>query len=257
MGEAGQARLYISSTSRRMGSTRSWRINSKLGLAAGFCYIENNGAWVLENLTRKDHIRGALKAYRKDCFLEIGKLKKSMGWDTVDELLAKYYGWQILTDETLKVKHLKPTGANYNKASKYLQGEAMYKMRYGFVITLASALKLAFRKKSYSLFLDYMNGYFKAKKNRSNFLVTDDQGVFIRKLRWQGIKKRGCQLGCTLSRPFFNTSHIDRRRHSMICGPTTVSSRLACTYGHNGLWVGSQVARPDAIPHLVRDAKAG
>lgn len=161
--------------------------NDKLGMASGFCYIEKDSQWVLENLTRKDHIRGALKAYRKACFLEIGKLKPSMGWDTIDELLAKFYGWELLTDETLHVKHLKPTGISYNKASKHLQGEAMYKMRYGFVITLISALKLAYKKGSYSLFKDYMAGFFKAKKERLSFLVSEEQGAFIRNLRWQGI----------------------------------------------------------------------
>ena len=163
--------------------------NSKLGMASGFCYIKKNNDWILENLTRKDHIRGALKAYRKECFLEIGKLKPSMGWDTVDELLAKYYNWDILTDESLHVKHLKPTGIGYNKASKYLQGKAMYKMRYGFMITLISAIKLAYKKGSFLLFKDYMSGYFKEKKNKDNYLVSEDQGKFIRKLRWEGIKK--------------------------------------------------------------------
>ena len=161
--------------------------NPKLGMAAGFCYIEKNKEWVLESLTRKDHIRGALKAYRKDCFIEIGQLKRSMGWDTIDELLAKYYGWDILTDETLHVKHLKPTGMSYNKASKYLQGEAMYKMHYGFWITLISAIKLAYKKGSFSLFKDYMNGYIKAKKEKLPYLVTEEQGKFIRKLRWKNM----------------------------------------------------------------------
>lgn len=161
--------------------------NPKLGMASGFCYIEKNGTWILENLTRKDHIRGALKAYRKKCFLDIGKLKPSMGWDTVDELLAKYYGWEILTIESLQVKHLKPTGISYNKASKYLQGEAMYKMRYGFWITLLSAVKLAYKKRSIRLFNDYMSGYFKAKKSNLAFLVTEEQGQFIRGLRWKNI----------------------------------------------------------------------
>lgn len=161
--------------------------NKKLGMAAGFCYIEKNDDWILENLTRKDHIRGALKAYKKDCFLQIGKLKRSMGWDTVDELLTKYYGWEILTDESLHVKHLKPTGISYNKASKYLQGEAMYKMRYGFIITFISALKLAFKKGNLSLFKDYMAGYFKAKKHGIDFLVSENEGKFIRNLRWKGM----------------------------------------------------------------------
>jgi glycosyltransferase involved in cell wall biosynthesis len=164
-----------------------FKANKGLGMASGFCYIKNNDAWVLENLTRKDHIRGALKAYRKECFLEIGKLKTSMGWDTIDELLAKYYHWDILTDASLHVKHLKPTGLNYNTASKYLQGEAMYKMRYGLTITFISALKLAYKKKSYNQFLNYISGYFKAKKNKVSFLVSEDEGHFIRNLRWKGM----------------------------------------------------------------------
>lgn len=164
--------------------------NKQLGMASGFCYIEKNGDWILENLTNKDHIRGALKAYRKDCFSQIGKLKPSMGWDTVDELLAKYHGWEILTDESLNVKHLKPTGQSYNKASKYLQGEAMFKMRYGFWITLISALKLAYKKGNYQLFRDYMSGYFKAKSQKVDFLVSKDEGLFIRNLRWKGIFKK-------------------------------------------------------------------
>ncbi|PIA81162.1 glycosyl transferase family 2 [Gaetbulibacter sp. 4G1] len=169
--------------------THHFNKNQKLGMAAGFCYIEKNNEWVLENLTNKDHIRGALKAYTKPCFIDIGKLKPSMGWDTVDELLAQFYGWTILTDENLKVKHLKPTGISYNKASKYLQGEAMYKMRYGFLITFISALKLAYKKRSFVLFKNYLAGYFKAKKQKMGYLVSKKEGEFIRRLRWKGIKK--------------------------------------------------------------------
>ena len=164
--------------------------NNELGMASGFCYIEKDKQWVLENLTNKDHIRGALKAYRKECFNKIGKLKASMGWDTVDELLAKFHGWDILTDESLHVKHLKPTGQSYSKASKYLQGEAMYKMRYGLWITLISAFKLAYKKGNFRLFKDYMSGYFKAKSNKVEFLVSTEEGEFIRSVRWNGMKSK-------------------------------------------------------------------
>ncbi|WP_299102783.1 glycosyltransferase family 2 protein [uncultured Winogradskyella sp.] len=170
--------------------SKHFKSNPKLGMASGFCYIEKNNSWVLENLTNKDHIRGALKTYRKACFNQIGQLKASMGWDTVDELLAKYYGWDIFTDESLHVKHLKPTGQSYNKASKYLQGEAMHKMRYGFSITFISALKLAYKKKSIKLFRDYMSGYFRAKSNNVDYLVSKEEGQFIRDLRWKGIKEK-------------------------------------------------------------------
>jgi hypothetical protein len=48
-----------------------------------------------------------------------------MGWDTVDELLCKFYNWKVITDASY-VKHLKPTGANYNKTARYKQGRAFF-----------------------------------------------------------------------------------------------------------------------------------
>ena len=167
-----------------------YKSDDKLGMIAGHCYIEKDGSWELENLTGKDHIRGALKAYRKACFLDIGKLKPAMGWDTIDELLALYYNWTFRTDDTLKVKHLKPTGVTYNKASKYLQGEAWYKLRFGLALTILASAKLAFRKRSFQYFKDYINGYLKARKSNTEYLITSEQGKFIRNFRWKQMFKK-------------------------------------------------------------------
>ncbi|MBL4662963.1 MAG: hypothetical protein JKY22_05290 [Flavobacteriaceae bacterium] len=143
--------------------------------------------WILENLTNKDHIRGALKAYRKECFNQIGGIKRTMGWDTVDELLAKYHGWEVETNEILHVKHLKPTGANYHGTSKLKQGQAFKKMRYGFWLTVIASLKLAGKKRSFNYFWNAMRGYF-SKNNE--YIVSKDEGKFIRKLRWKNIKSK-------------------------------------------------------------------
>ena len=168
----------------------AFKQDPKTGMAGGFAYIEKNGEWILENLTDKDHIRGAFKAYRKECFLQIGKLKPAMGWDTVDELLAKYYGWKVTTIEALKVKHLKPTGASYTKAARYKQGEAFYTLGYGFMITAIASAKLAMRKKKPLLFFDYINGFIKAKKTKREMLVTGEQADFIKKHRWDRMKAK-------------------------------------------------------------------
>ncbi|HOZ74960.1 MAG TPA: glycosyltransferase family 2 protein [Flavobacterium sp.] len=162
--------------------------DATIGMVGGFAYIERNGDWILENLTDKDHIRGAFKAYRKSCFEQIGGLKPAMGWDTVDELLCKFYGWQVVTDESLKVKHLKPTGANYNKTARYKQGEAFYSLGYGFWITAIASGKLAMMKKKPLLFLDYMMGFFKAKLAGKPLLVSKEQAKFIRNYRWGKMK---------------------------------------------------------------------
>ena len=161
-----------------------------IGMAGGFAYIEKNGQWILENLTDKDHIRGAFKAYRKACFQQIGNLKPAMGWDTVDELLSKFYGWKVVTDASLIVKHLKPTGANYNKTARYKQGEAFYTLGYGFLITSIASAKLAMMKRKPLLFLDYIKGFVKAKSAKTPLLVTPEQGKFIRKYRLQKMKEK-------------------------------------------------------------------
>lgn len=164
--------------------------DERIGMAGGFCYIEKNGEWILENLTDKDHIRGALKAYRKETFKQIGGLKPEMGWDTVDELLCKFYNWKVVTDENLHVKHLKPTGANYNKTARYKQGEAFYSLGYGFWITTIASLKLAMMKKKPLLFIDYIKGFWKAKSSKKPLLVTDEQAKFIRNYRLQKMKEK-------------------------------------------------------------------
>jgi glycosyltransferase involved in cell wall biosynthesis len=161
-----------------------------VGMAGGFAYIEKNGEWILENLTDKDHIRGAFKAYRKECFLQIGNLKPAMGWDTVDELLSKFYNWKVVTDASLIIKHLKPTGANYNKAARYKQGESFYTLGYGFFITTISSAKLAMMKKKPLLFFDYIKGFWKAKKAKTPLLVTKEQASFIRNYRLQKMKQK-------------------------------------------------------------------
>jgi len=169
---------------------KHFQSDSKIGMAGGFCYIEKNGDWILENLTDKDHIRGALKAYRKETFNQIGGLKPAMGWDTVDELLCKFYNWKVVTDESLHVKHLKPTGANYNKTARYKQGEAFYVLGYGFFITAIASAKLAMMKKKPLLFLDYIKGFWKAKSEKKPLLVNEEQSKFIRKYRLQKMKEK-------------------------------------------------------------------
>ena len=164
--------------------------DAEVAMVGGFAYIEKNGDWILENLTDKDHIRGAFKAYRKTFFEQMGNLKPAMGWDTVDELLAKFYGWKVITDSSLIVKHLKPTGANYNKTARYKQGEAFYTLGYGFFITAIASAKLAMMKKKPLLFLDYVLGFWKAKMANTPLLVTEEQAKFIRKYRFQKMKEK-------------------------------------------------------------------
>jgi len=162
-----------------------------VGIAGGFIYEKNiKGEWQLNHPMNKNHVRGAFKAYSKGCFNAIGGLRNAMGWDTVDELLAAYHGYKIYTEDSLKVKHLRPTGLAYDQKAKLLQGKAMYAMRYGFWITVIASLKMALKQIKPNAFLDNMYGYLEAQKEKKSFLVSREEGKFIRKLRWRNIKRK-------------------------------------------------------------------
>lgn len=164
--------------------------NPKVGIAGGVAAIEENGQWKIERLTDNDHVRGAFKAYSKSCYEKIGGLKAAMGWDTVDELLAKFYGFDVVVNENLVVKHLKPTGFSYNKKAAKTQGEAFYSLGYGFVLTAIASLKLALRKKKPALIFPYLNGFLTAFLSAKAKLVTPEQARFIKSYRWKKIKQK-------------------------------------------------------------------
>jgi hypothetical protein len=153
-------------------------------MAGGFCAISRHGTWTVENLTAKDHLRGALKSYRRECFKAIGGLKPAMGWDTADEILARYHGWEISTNRELIVKHLKPTGIAYRKSHALRQGEAFKNLRYGLFLTVLGALKLAIRKRSIAYFFGCVKGYFNTK---GPYLLSRSEGRFLRRYRWRNL----------------------------------------------------------------------
>lgn len=157
--------------------------NPKMGLASGSIYVEKNGKWIYETIANRNHVRGAIKAYRKECFEEIGGLKKSLGWDSVDVMLAKFYGWAIYVDQTLEVHHLKTTGKTYHKKNYNKFGEVFYRLGYGFWISLISSTKIAIKKKSLAVFAGHMYGYFSAKNANVTKMVTPAQARFIRSYR--------------------------------------------------------------------------
>ncbi|WP_452597318.1 glycosyltransferase [Pontimicrobium sp. MEBiC01747] len=167
-----------------------FNLDKTIGIAGGLAYIKKGETWVYETIASKNHVRGPFKAYRKACFNAIGGLKESIGWDTVDVLLAKYNGWTIKTDKTLKVKHLKPTGKTYTKNSRYLQGEALYKMRFSFVLACLFSIRNTISKRSLSYFFNTITGFFKAKAKHIDYIVTETEGDFIRKQLWKSLRRK-------------------------------------------------------------------
>jgi glycosyltransferase involved in cell wall biosynthesis len=113
----------------------------QLGIAGGGLYEMPDGkTWKLN--TTQDHVRGATKVYRRECFEAIGGLKPSMGWDGIDEWTALSLGWKVRSILDLIFFHYRFTGAATGfLKSFYEQGYGAFRMGYHPLYILARGLR--------------------------------------------------------------------------------------------------------------------
>lgn len=116
--------------------------NPKLGIAGGALHVPRGTRWVLERAP-EDHVRGATKVYRRECFQDIGGLETIGGWDAIDELRAQMQGWETLSFSDLHIRQYRPTGTAESKVARMVKsGEFSYLRGYHPAVVL---LRGAFR----------------------------------------------------------------------------------------------------------------
>ena len=164
-----------------------YKKNLKIGMASGLVYIEKNNQWQFENLSSKNHVRGPIKSYRKSCFMEMGGLKEILGWDNIDVMLCKMYGFETLTLKKLWVKHLRPTAYKYKNQKAEKLGEYFYNIGLSFPLAVISSLKSSFRNKSCLEFFITMRTFLRQNSPR---VLTKKEIQFIRNLRWQEMYRK-------------------------------------------------------------------
>jgi poly-beta-1,6-N-acetyl-D-glucosamine synthase len=115
-----------------------------LGVAGGSLYVEKNCQRVPEKAPEY-HVRGALKMYRRECFLQLGGLGTEIGWDTIDEVSAWTSGWKTRSFPDILVLHRRPTGMGMNAARIYRErGRAEYLTWSHPAFVFLKVLKLTF-----------------------------------------------------------------------------------------------------------------
>lgn len=164
--------------------------NPSLGMCAGHLYIPSGSEWVYENIAKPSHIRGPIKCYSKACYEAIGGLRPFMGWDTADVLLARYHGFEAQTLPGLQAQHLRPTGGAYSVSHARRQGEALYHLRYGLLLAVLAATKMAWKRGNLRVLVHTLGGYFHARRNPTDRMLSMAEGRFARQYRWKGIRAR-------------------------------------------------------------------
>lgn len=156
--------------------------NPKIGMLSGLVYIQNEKKdWIFENLSSKDHVRGPIKAYRKECFLDMKGLRPVLGWDNLDVMLAKKAGWEVATIKDIWVKHLRPTAYKYKSQKAEKLGQYFYNIGLDMPLAMISSAKSSWKNKSFSEFFITMKSFLKQNSIRE---LSQEEIMYIRKLRW-------------------------------------------------------------------------
>lgn len=163
-----------------------FEMNPKIGLCGGYCVLEEKGNLIPESYA-DDHVRGAFKAYRRECFNAIGGLKEIWSWDGIDESAIAFYGWELKV-LPLAVIHHRPTSKEYNMLKfSFKTGRELYKERVEFVSLLVISAVHCFRKPVILGSFLFFIGYFVSWIKRENKVIDKDLGDYIRNWRYKKI----------------------------------------------------------------------
>ena len=147
-----------------------------------FDFNDEKHQWTYENLSSKNHIRGPIKSYRKECFLAMNGLRSVLGWDNIDVMLAKKNGWETVTIKNLWVKHLRPTAYKYKKQKAEKLGEYFYNIGLSLPLAMISSAKSSLKNKSVSEFFITIKSFLKQNGERK---LSKEEIKYIRNLRWK------------------------------------------------------------------------
>lgn len=172
----------------------SFQNNPTYGLIGGLLYIEKNGEWVYEGNSNKHHVRGPMKAYRKECFIQIGGLRETLGWDNIDSILLENLGWKEVVLPELQVKLIKVKGADYTVKESDYYGRYFYFLGLKRFLAYVASSKEAMKSKSIPFFFKIVQSYENCRSKKLELKITKDEQKIINNKRWEALKKKWLKI---------------------------------------------------------------
>lgn len=168
--------------------------NPKYGLVGGLLYVEKNGNWVYEGNSNKSHVRGPMKAYRKECFDAMGGIRETLGWDNIDAILLENLGWKEVVLPELQVKLLKVKGNDYTIKPADYYGRYFYFLGLNRFLAYIASSKEAMKNKSLSFFLQIVKAYENCRSQKLELKISKDEQKVINDQRWNALKKKWLKI---------------------------------------------------------------
>lgn len=164
------------------------------GLVGGLLYIEKDGNWVYEGNSNKHHVRGPMKAYRRECFMQIGGLRETLGWDNIDSILLDNLGWKEVVIPELHVKLIKVKGADYTIRPADYYGRYFYFLGLNRFLAYVASSKEAMKSKSPSFFFEIIRSYENCRSAKLELKITKEEQKAVNNQRWRMLKKKWLKM---------------------------------------------------------------
>lgn len=173
---------------------KAFKDNPEYGLVGGLLYIEKEGSWVYEGNSNKHHVRGPMKAYRKECFLQMGGLRETLGWDNIDSILLENLGWKEIVLSELHVKLIKVKGADYTIRPADYYGRYFYFLGLNRFLAYIAASKEAVKSRSVSFFFKITSVYESCRSKKLELKLSKNEQKAVNDQRWKMLKKKWLKM---------------------------------------------------------------
>jgi glycosyltransferase involved in cell wall biosynthesis len=161
-----------------------------LGIAGGVVLEQHDGEWQATTSAR-EHVRGALKLYSRECFAAIGGVRERLGWDGIDEVMARMRGFDTCSFDDAKAYHHRHTGSADGRLRGHVRwGEAHWILHHGLPWTLMRAGKVAQVKPRGISGVAYVYGYGRAAARRVPRVDVEGYRRFVRAEQHRRIRAR-------------------------------------------------------------------
>lgn len=168
--------------------------NPEYGLVGGLLYVEKNGDWVYEGNSNKHHVRGPIKAYRKESFIQMKGIRETLGWDNIDAILLQNLGWKEVVLPELHVHLIKVKGADYTIKPAEYYGKYFYFLGLNRCLAYVASCKEAVKSRSISFFFKIIDSYENCRRQKLELKISETERKIINRQRWEMLKRKWMKL---------------------------------------------------------------
>lgn len=149
----------------------------RLGIAGGTCWERDGEVWRPYHVTR-GHVRGATRAYRWECLVDVSPLEEQIGWDVLDEIRANLRGWQTRSVLELAFYHHRGLGARDGARRQWeAQGQMAHYLGYRFSYLVLRAL---WRGRKEREALSMVSSFLAAKRRHEPHCADENVRAYVR-----------------------------------------------------------------------------